>query len=162
MIIEIREIPQEGKRFEGEEPVSILDMDSEKHLRLKDPLHYDLTANVISDDLLVKGTLSIDASFRCSRCAEFFPLRVSAPSFECVRDLTEPRSARTTGDKQIESVDLTANIREAMLLAFPSYPVCSRDCKGLCPQCGTDLNKDLCNCKPPADLRWSALDKLSS
>jgi uncharacterized protein len=53
-----------------------------------------------------------------------------------------------------------------MLLAVPIKTVCGDACKGLCPQCGKNLNHGDCQCEPVAeDPRWDALkglkDKLS-
>ena len=60
-----------------------------------------------------------------------------------------------------EAIDLTDDMREAMILAFPTVPVCRPECKGLCPQCGINRNKSECECSGPvADSRWQALDKL--
>ncbi|MEO0161284.1 MAG: DUF177 domain-containing protein [candidate division WOR-3 bacterium] len=46
-------------------------------------------------------------------------------------------------------IDLSIGIRESIVLAIPSAPLCSQDCKGLCPICGTNLNNEKCNCKIP-------------
>jgi uncharacterized protein len=63
-------------------------------------------------------------------------------------------------------IDVTPAVREELLLAAPQYVVCRDDCKGLCPQCGKDLNAGLCDCKPAVDARWQPLkalkDKLRS
>ena len=37
-------------------------------------------------------------------------------------------------------------VREAVILALPLKPLCSGDCKGLCPVCGADLNRSQCDC----------------
>jgi uncharacterized protein len=57
-------------------------------------------------------------------------------------------------------LDLEPLARDAVLLELPLAPLCKEDCLGLCPQCGANLNLDPCNCAPPADPRWSALDAL--
>lgn len=44
-------------------------------------------------------------------------------------------------------IDLSIGIREAIILAFPIAPVCSENCRGLCPMCGSNLNIQKCNCK---------------
>jgi len=49
-----------------------------------------------------------------------------------------------------ESVDLEPILREQLVLAVPYAPLCREDCKGLCPQCGTNLNQGTCAC----DVRW--------
>lgn len=51
-------------------------------------------------------------------------------------------------------------LREDILLALPTKILCKRDCKGLCPMCGVNLNEQSCNCKPPVDPRWAALQAL--
>jgi uncharacterized protein len=63
-------------------------------------------------------------------------------------------------------VDVTPAVREELVLAAPRFVECREDCKGLCPQCGKDLNAGPCNCAPAVDLRWQPLkalkDKLRS
>ena len=49
-------------------------------------------------------------------------------------------------------------IREAWLLAAPTFVQCREDCKGLCPTCGTDWNVADCDCEPVnIDSRWEKL-----
>ena len=172
MIIEVVRIPPEGKKFTGEEPASILNTEDAVFvkagvpskgsgvvppsraacdLRVAGPIRYDLTAQVVSNELIVTGALTVDMLFRCSRCAEFFPLSAGEPSFECVHEIVD----------RAESVDLTADIREAIVLTFPAYPVCRAECKGLCPQCGTNLNREKCNCTSPGDFRLGGLKDLN-
>lgn len=61
-----------------------------------------------------------------------------------------------------EQVDLTPLFRDQVILAVPFAPLCREDCKGLCPQCGADRNRETCDCKPPVDPRWAALQNLKS
>jgi uncharacterized metal-binding protein YceD (DUF177 family) len=58
-----------------------------------------------------------------------------------------------------EEIDLTPLFRDQVVLAVPFAPLCSEDCKGLCPQCGADRNLETCDCKPPVDPRWAALQQ---
>jgi uncharacterized protein len=57
-------------------------------------------------------------------------------------------------------IDVTSAVREELLLAAPQYVVCRDDCKGLCPQCGKDLNTGSCDCAPATDMRWQPLQAL--
>lgn len=52
---------------------------------------------------------------------------------------------------------------EALLLEAPVYILCREDCKGLCDECGTNLNQKTCDCGSdrPADFRLEALRKFS-
>jgi uncharacterized protein len=57
-------------------------------------------------------------------------------------------------------VDLDPVVREQLLLALPTYPVCRDSCKGLCPVCGTNLNDKECGCdRKVPDPRWAGLEK---
>ena len=57
-----------------------------------------------------------------------------------------------------KSVDLDPMVREQILLALPSYPVCKESCKGLCPVCGANLNDRECGCdRHVPDPRWAGL-----
>ena len=63
-------------------------------------------------------------------------------------------------------IDLTPAVREELMLAAPRYVECRVDCKGICPQCGKDLNAGPCECAPATEARWQPLkalkDKLRS
>jgi len=59
-----------------------------------------------------------------------------------------------------ERIDLEPVFREQFVLAVPFAPLCREDCKGLCPQCGTDLNTGTCACEKPVDPRLAALKGL--
>jgi len=114
------------------------------------PIHYRLRAVAVSDDFLADGTLDTELRLRCRRCDCVFAGTLENLAYHYDQPL---HSAP-------EYVDLTADIREAIMLAFPSYPVCRPDCKGLCPQCGTNRNEHECECRPPPDSSWSVLSGL--
>jgi uncharacterized protein len=59
-----------------------------------------------------------------------------------------------------EKIDLEPLFREQFVLAVPYAPLCAEDCKGLCPQCGIDLNTGTCSCEKPTDPRLAALKGL--
>jgi len=59
-----------------------------------------------------------------------------------------------------ERIDLEPVLREQFVLAVPFAPLCREDCKGLCPQCGIDLNTGTCTCEKPVDPRLAALKGL--
>lgn len=57
-------------------------------------------------------------------------------------------------------LDLEAFVREDIFLALPTKFLCREDCKGLCPQCGKNLNDGSCSCKKPIDPRLEVLRQL--
>jgi uncharacterized metal-binding protein YceD (DUF177 family) len=139
VIVDLDRLAEGGETFEGEEPMSVFCLEGEQDLRICGPLRYRVSVSRVQDELLIHGALAAEVAFRCSRCAEIFETEIVDGT---------------------ESVDLTPDMREAILLAFPAYPVCCVDCKGLCPQCGVNRNTGTCRCKPPADGRWDALERL--
>jgi uncharacterized protein len=47
-------------------------------------------------------------------------------------------------------VDLESLLREQIILMMPLKPLCVESCKGLCPQCGANLNRETCKCPAAA------------
>lgn len=155
MEIDVKDLPFEGGDFEGEEPAGILDLDGEENdLSVASGVRYAFHAEVAGEELIVRGAVNVDVAFQCSRCAQAFTARIEEPSFVTVRNLKEENAE--------QFVDLTPDIRESILLAFPSHPVCKPECKGLCPQCGANWNNKSCKCRPPPDERWGSLDMLET
>lgn len=149
MIIEIPKLNIDGEWFEGEEPVSILGLEDSK-VRLTSPIWYRMWVQPVSDRLVVKGEWGLKLDLECGRCADFFSTTLGDSSF--LRDY------EISGG--LETVDVTPDIREDVLLALPAYPVCREECRGLCPTCGKNLNSGSCSCQPPGSLRWGSLDGL--
>jgi uncharacterized metal-binding protein YceD (DUF177 family) len=151
MIIEIPKISAEGSQYTGEENPSILELDNDRLIHVEGPIYYDFFAQIVSHELIVQGGLTVKIACQCSKCAEFFSTTLKDLSFLRAYEITEG----------LDSVDVTEDIREELLLNFPAFPVCSDDCKGLCPQCGKNLNEGNCNCQPPSGSDgWSALNDL--
>jgi uncharacterized protein len=147
MIVDLVNLSPEGDRFIGQEPLAALDLSSEENVEIREGLRYDLTIQVLGDELLARGRVELDLAYRCSRCAEFFATSLFDGQFDLIRDLSE----------KDRLIDLTEDLREAIVVGFPSCPLCSDNCKGLCAQCGVNLNNQSCQCKPVEDDRWSVL-----
>ena len=103
------------------------------------------------------GRVQAPLELACSRCGEPFGLPVDAPfDIRCL-PATE---ASTEVDREIEEndletsyyrddqIDLNELIREQFYLVLPMKPLCREDCRGLCVQCGTNLNVASCECAP--------------
>jgi uncharacterized protein len=61
-----------------------------------------------------------------------------------------------------DQIDLDELVLEQLELSLPSRVLCREECRGLCPQCGADLNVEQCDCKPQIDPRWRALADLKA
>jgi uncharacterized protein len=118
------------------------------------------------DQFRVAGRIETVLELPCSRCLEPFRWPVDAPF-----DLRyQPRSRKTVADeREIEeddfstafyendALDLGQLMSEQFYLALPMKPLCRPDCRGLCSQCGTNLNRDGCGCERGwADPRLAA------
>jgi uncharacterized protein len=55
-------------------------------------------------------------------------------------------------DMKSLTIDITEFLRQEIILHFPLIPVCSKSCKGLCINCGMNLNKGECKCKNEVEL----------
>jgi uncharacterized metal-binding protein YceD (DUF177 family) len=150
MQIEVARIPPEGLDVSGQDE-DVLRREGEVGFQSCSPVEYKLHLNYVSGELIAVGSLAGKIRFPCSRCAVPFEKEVTEARFDCVFEAPDGT----------ESVDLTEEMREAILCAFPSHPVCRTDCKGLCAQCGKDLNKGDCDCAPVEDNRWDALGGLN-
>lgn len=121
-------------------------------------------------DIRVRAQWSGSFEAPCARCLEpvrhelkgdfdllFRPLGVDAGPPE--RALVVPETE--IGYYQEGGLTLEDVLREQVLLSLPARTLCSADCKGLCPNCGCNLNEGACTCEArPADDRWSALSDL--
>jgi uncharacterized protein len=149
MIINVKRIPPDGETLSGSDPSSIMDLE-EPDTRFEHDVEYELHAQLQGNVLLVAGRLRTPATLRCSRCLQVFDSPLLVDHFVFHHELH--------GE---DFVDLTANMREDIILELPQRALCAEDCKGLCPHCGKDLNKGSCRCKPSeGDLRWHALNNL--
>ena len=149
MRINVKRIPPEGEVLQGSEPCSIMELD-EPDVRFIHAVEYKFEAQIQGNALLVTGTLQTPASLRCSRCLKAFELPVCVGQFVFHRELQ--------GE---DFVDLTASIREDIILELPQRVLCDKDCQGLCASCGQDLNEGSCRCtSSKGDLRWHALDQI--
>lgn len=151
MLIEISKIPPEGLHFVGSEDPSILELDAEENISLQGPVQYELFVEIANKTLVVTGKISLEIAIACSRCTDLFPITIQDAEFVRDYELTP----------NIETVDVTEDIREGILLNIPHFALCRPDCRGLCPQCKANLNHETCKCKTAAaNEDWHTLDSL--
>jgi uncharacterized protein len=111
--------------------------------------------------VLLAGTLQARGTAECGRCLNDFTIAWDVPvDLQVLRDVD---TDETEGEtllilQQKGEVDLREAVRECAVLGYPQAPVCSEECKGLCPDCGIDRNKDTCSCEEQnVDPRWDGL-----
>jgi DUF177 domain-containing protein len=122
------------------------------------------------DKFRLVGSVKTELELACSRCLDPYRMAVDAP-FD-IRYLPASE-ASTEGESEVEEedletsyyrddqIDLNELLREQFYLALPMKPLCQDGCKGLCPQCGTNLNAGTCDCAPEwEDPRLAGLKAL--
>lgn len=157
-------IGMDGEDLSGEEDPSFLDLDTfPQSLKAKGPVRYFLHASLAGRDLLVTGHAEVTLSAPCAVCLAETEYLLANEEI-CVHVENVPMDG---------FYDLTDDIRENLLLLVPMRIKCRKDCRGLCPSCGANLNEGPCSCgkkkaqgkkKASPEKRentdWSALDQL--
>lgn len=96
--------------------------------------------------------LEIEVSFTCMRCLKNFtqPIRIKSAErhfhFDHPKHVEDPEDLFLVNKKNL-TVDVSQPLRQEIILHFPSVPVCSMHCKGICAHCGKNRNTKECNCK---------------
>ena len=139
--------------------------------RIAEPVELEFDIHKDKDKFRLVGRMRTELELTCSRCVEpyRFPfdaafdqryLPFSAASTESEREVEE--DDLETSYYSDDQIDISELIREQFYLALPMKPLCREDCKGLCPQCGTNLNAATCDCAPEwVDPRLAALKSLT-
>jgi len=117
--------------------------------------------------ILARGTVDTETELTCSRCLSPFkyPLSLTIeeeyfPTNDIISGtplpMPEEPEAFTIDEHNI--LDLAEAIRQYTVLAVPMKPLCNKECAGLCPNCGMNLNQASCDCpSKPADPHWEKL-----
>lgn len=150
LVIDVWRLKDDGEALDGVLDDAVLDLRDE-WLHPFGGLRYALFAQRVGRELLVRGTLAQDFDAVCSRCGGDFDFTVEVSDFTVSVEL----------DDRMEEADLTDELRQSIILALPTYPVCRPECLGACPTCGKNLNEGACSCaREEHDDRWGALDGL--
>lgn len=130
-----------------------------------------LAATILKDEdrFRLHGRLSTRVELDCSRCAEPFAMPVDGqfelrflPQALAGDKTADPDDDPTTTFYSDDRIDLGQVVREQCYLAIPMKPLCTPECRGLCDQCGLNLNTGRCQCAPEwRDPRLAVLQSLS-
>lgn len=149
MKILISEIPDEGLELEIEEALSA------GVVKLISPVKGNLSVNKVGQELIIEGEITTKAEFECSRCLKNYTDEICVPVAVIYHPLEELKAEGKYEIKDDEldmgfyaadEFDLLELIKEQLVLNVPMKLLCSEECKGICPKCGTDLNINKCNC----------------
>jgi len=159
MRIRTQDILETTRSMTYDEPTEVLNP-----LLAKDVVHdYEFTGPVTVRlnyyraglDLLFDGEAVGHIVGQCARCLEAYRFDLAVP----FRFVFVPRPhvdvGAETGDPDLSyydgpEVDLSVPLRERLILALPTQPLCQEGCRGLCPDCGANRNTSPCGCAPRA------------
>ena len=142
----------------------------DERVKLSGPATVKGKVRLSGNEVFVNGHVDTRAQVECDRCLKPIELPVNA-DFEleyitgseyessAAAALTEAEMSVSVFDG--DAIDVDEIVKEQILLAVPTRMLCREDCKGICPQCGTDRNAGECACVTnEIDPRWAALKNL--
>ena len=152
----------------------IAEMVKNRECEFLKPLNIQLKAFRVRELFEVQGTFRTSVRLPCSRCLKDFDTPLTS-DFELTSTKEMPGLMDVFEDEEIElkveeigmlyfkgeEINLQKGIQEQIVMAFPLQPLCDENCKGLCSNCGSDLNQGDCGCKQePSTNKFAALKNL--
>ena len=135
MKIYVSQIPAEGLKEHVSYDPAPLDMNRED-IHLDRPFEVDAFITKVDEELVVQAAIQCSMRLTCARCLEEFSLAVT------------PHAVFSYKVKPTAVVDITDDVRQEIILAYPMIPICRPTCKGLCAVCGQNLNVASCSHQP--------------
>ncbi|MDH3216135.1 MAG: DUF177 domain-containing protein [Candidatus Krumholzibacteria bacterium] len=164
MILDLEKVSAD-ERISGDEVVVFQDVAGQEN---QIHCHIELGLRKIGDTFYIHVDLSGSFSTACHKCLE--PARYEVtPSFEVVVQKAGQAAGSEPGSGEEDFVrlpigqtrlSLDQHIYENLVVNIPMRISCSDRCRGLCPACGVNLNREDCRCTAAADPRWNELRKL--
>jgi uncharacterized protein len=166
MKITISEIPDEGIELDL---TGNIQSDA---VRVLTPVKASLRFDRVEPQLIARGVLSGTVELQCARCLRNFESKIVSQLnvvYHPADELSRHEQHELKSD-ELDTVFYTGDILETddllkdqLILNLPMKPLCSSDCKGFCPVCGTDLNISDCTCRSgETDSRFEILKKLKT
>lgn len=128
-------------------------------------LDLDLRLESVSEGVLVSGTVTGAVEGECGRCLAALDETLTVRIQELFAYENSTTDETTDEDEvrrlQGDLIDLEPVVRDAVVTALPTNPLCRDDCRGLCAECGEpwdDLPAD--HTHDQIDARWAALTQL--
>jgi uncharacterized protein len=170
LILHVEQLKEKAFTHEFEEdpqafPI-IAEMVKNRECEFLKPLTIRLKAFRVRELFEVQGTFRTRVRLPCSRCLKDFNSPLTS-DFELTYTKEVPGLMDVFEEDEIElkaeeigmfyfkgeEIHLQQGIQEQVVMAFPLQPLCNDNCRGLCPQCGADLNQGNCGCKREPRLR---------
>lgn len=149
-------IPGASLPFEFQLDLSELEFNGQRPIT--DPVRVTGQVRNMAGALILNAKAATTLSLVCDRCAKPFR-REKELSYETLL-ATELEQEEDEGDIVLlegDELDVGQLMTDTFILEMDTKNLCSEDCKGLCPGCGADLNREPCRCQREADPRLAKL-----
>lgn len=139
----------------------------------RDPVRFRLRFHKSAQIIDVDGRLDVVLELKCARCLCAFEQSVSenfSLTFtpQVIDEMTSEERQLESDDLglisyQDECLELLEPLQEQLLMVAPIRALCKEDCRGLCLQCGADLNQQACSCEgKPFNNKFGVLAQVKS
>lgn len=169
MRIELENLEHGSGAFSREYAPGELTFD-DQDLSLVEPVRVTGRIRRRNEEVELRGKLATRVAVACGRCLKCVELPIEVEFAErftpAVAWKNEEQHELQPEDLDLAvfdgaGIELDDLVKEEILLALPGHTLCQEECKGLCPNCGTDLNVSVCDCpNEQIDSRWEKLKDL--
>ena len=152
----------ETLRYEGLYHLDVLSIHSDEY-HFASPLSWHVDVTNTGTGMLLSGKIQGEGVCACARCLDDTAFTFNAPvedffvfskNIEDDDENEEEDFFEQEGYEELPEdhcIDLEPILKAALYLEAPDKPLCSPKCAGLCPHCGTNLNKESCTCGDDVD-----------
>lgn len=173
MKFRVEDIPEKGREETFTQDENWLDDrlagERERTFHFAGPISVRLALSRSGKIVTVKSRIEARVDWVCARCLEPFSRALKSEytvSLKPRPDSLPPEEAELSREDLEtefyagEEINLTPSVQDQVLLAIPQKAVCREECRGLCPKCGKNLNREGCQCQDEAvDPRLEPLKK---
>ncbi len=174
MKFRLEDIPAEGLEANFSEAEDWLEerlrTDEKRLFRIIGPIRVHLRLSKSGRMIHVKSRVETGVELLCARClepffrglnSEFSTVLKPRPDFPLAEERELNREDLESDFYEGEEINLTSFVQDQVLLTLPQKAVCREECRGLCPRCGKNLNREGCQCPTVLiDPRFQALKNL--
>jgi uncharacterized protein len=123
--------------------------------RQVDPLQVSVVAELAGAEIRIRGAVKTRLEASCDRCLGPVGIPVDRDfdlTYRSVRTIAREEEIEVPADELNvgfytgEGIELADVVREQVILSVPMKVICRADCRGLCPSCGADRNREVCRC----------------
>jgi len=127
-------------------------VDELSDLGLAKDIDFDLNVTRVIREVIVNGIINFGIRAKCARCLTDVELDLKSDVNLVLTPRDESLTEGEEGDLdhdfyEGDTVDISGYLRELIAINIPFNIICGKECKGLCSNCGINLNTASCNCE---------------